>query len=304
MSAQGIEMPPYGGFNDLPLTEEQRAHSVLRVENDIRKLKEGSLRDVEPWIAYPLDRKGYQDLLDSLERDHSLRDYVRYKLRYDYFPSSNRFILRMPIAVHEMVKINIIEELQRQLRSIAEGDNQSAEFARALSLRGSTTIKFKDPEYGEHSPDSQFQHAKERYPGVVIEVSYASKRKDLYRLADDYILGSDGDIQVVVGIDVEYRGSKKATLSIWRPRVVKVDDGELELVAAQTVKDVIFRNEDGAPNLSPEAGLSLELKVFASEDLTESYGSLSDPIRIPADALWRCLRRLRSKHIWMRMKVL
>jgi len=47
----------------------------------------------------------------------------------------------------------------------------------------------------------------------VIEVLYLQKRKDLERLADDYILGSDSDIRVVVGLDIEYKTGKKAPLS-------------------------------------------------------------------------------------------
>jgi hypothetical protein len=38
---------------------------------------------------------------------------------------------------------------------------------------------------------------------------------------------------------VEYRGSKKATLSVWRPRIVSNDVGEEELVAMQTVADQV-----------------------------------------------------------------
>lgn len=78
-----------------------------------------------------------------------------------------------------------------------------------------------------------------QYPGVIIEVSYSQKRKDLPRLADDYILGSDRDIRVVIGIDVEYNASKEATLSVWRPQIVMNDAGEGELCAMQTVADQV-----------------------------------------------------------------
>jgi hypothetical protein len=60
------------------------------------------------------------------------------------------------------------------------------------------------------------------------------KRKDLPRLADDYILGSDGNICAVIGLDIEYRG-KMATLSVWRPRFSINEDGEEELEDEQTV---------------------------------------------------------------------
>jgi hypothetical protein len=53
---------------------------------------------------------------------------------------------------------------------------------------------------------------------------------DLARLADDYILGSDGNIRVVIGLDINYR-RKMATLSIWGPRIVSNDNEDEELVA-------------------------------------------------------------------------
>jgi hypothetical protein len=45
-------------------------------------------------------------------------------------------------------------------------------------------------------------------------VSYLQKRKDLERLIDDYILRSDSNIQVVIGLDIKYKTSKKVTLSV------------------------------------------------------------------------------------------
>jgi hypothetical protein len=54
-------------------------------------------------------------------------------------------------------------------------------------------------------------------------------------LAEDYILGSDGNIRVVIGLDIEYKQSKKATISVWRPQYVEHRDGREDLVSMQTV---------------------------------------------------------------------
>ena len=89
------------------------------------------------------------------------------------------------------------------------------------------------------SLNSSFEHLDAYYPSVVIEVSYSQKRKDLPRLADAYILGSDADIRVVVGLDIEYRGTKKATMSVWRPQYTVNHIGEKELVAAQVLTDQV-----------------------------------------------------------------
>jgi hypothetical protein len=138
----------------------------------------------------------------------------------------------MPTLLHETFIANVVEEIQAQLKSI---ESVSAAFAKEISSGGSASIKFIDEEYGKHDPDAQFQHSKAQYPGVVIEVSYSQKRKDLARLADDYILGSDSDIRVVVGLDIEYNANKEAALSIWRPDIETNEAGEKELVARQTV---------------------------------------------------------------------
>jgi hypothetical protein len=102
---------------------------------------------------------------------------------------------------------------------------ESAEVAKNVESRGLATFEAEEKEYGRHDPDGQFGHWEARYPGVVIEASYPQKRKDLGRLADDYILGSNANIQVVVGIDIDCESGKKATLSVWRPDIVTNDAG-------------------------------------------------------------------------------
>jgi hypothetical protein len=77
--------------------------------------------------------------------------------------------------------------------------------------------------YIRREPDASFGHRLARFPGVIIEVCYAQKGRQINSIADDYILCSDGSINVVVCLDIDYRGSKKATLSIWRPEIILRD---------------------------------------------------------------------------------
>lgn len=199
------------------------------------------------------------------------------KLRYDYFASAKRFVFRMPSRIHESLISETVNELIQQLKFIASGKGRSAEFAQGIKSYNSTTLEFEG--YGKHDPDGQFQHSLAQYPGIVIEVSFTQKRKDLGRLADDYILGSDGDICVMVGINIEYRGTKKVTLSIWRPQVIPNENGEMELRAIQTVTDEIIRYEDGKWNESPQAGLHLELEDFATEDVVSNFEPVNEPMK-------------------------
>ncbi len=150
----------------------------------------------------------------------------------------------MPTATHERFITSVVQEIIRQLQALASADSITSDFARQIDVCGSTSICFPDG-YGRHDPDGSFGHELAQYPGVVLEVSYSQKRRDLGRLADDYILGSDGNIRAVVGLDIEYQGkvksnvsSKVATLSIWRPKIT-VDGGVEELIAHQEVADVV-----------------------------------------------------------------
>ncbi|KAF2268619.1 hypothetical protein CC78DRAFT_609331 [Lojkania enalia] len=108
-----------------------------------------------------------------------------------------------------------------------------------------------------------------RYPGVIIEVAYSQKRKNLERLAEDYLLDSNASVQVVIGLDIKHsrKGSRKATLLVWRTHVVCSADGN-KLRVAQSVVHETFRNDEGNPTDRP--GLQLQLTDFAYEELAHS----------------------------------
>ena len=68
----------------------------------------------------------------------------------------------------------------------------------------------------------------------MIETSYSQHHKELAGLADEYISGSDGNIAVILGLDIEYGvGFRTASLFIWRPRVLS-DPDENEVVLLET----------------------------------------------------------------------
>jgi hypothetical protein len=143
----------------------------------------------------------------------------------------------MPGSLHESLGSYITQEILRQLGTIAQSSDPSAKFAGNIENSASAEINFEDTEYGSHQPDASFQHFEAQYPGVILELSYSQKKQDLSRLANEYILGSDADIRVVIGIDIEYKGSKKASISVWRPRIGVNNQGEEELFVVHTVKD-------------------------------------------------------------------
>jgi hypothetical protein len=287
----------------------RRSRTALEdIIQEIENRKFGRERSTNPWLRFNLSGSDYEYLQQRYQEDGfryvALRieyDSLTLKLRSDYFPSACLFVLRMPSRLHEQLAWKIGAEILQQLLSIANGTGPAAQFAQNIEPTGSLTLTFDDPQYGKHEPDASFTHIDAKYPGVVIEISYSQKRKDLPRLADDYILGSDARIRAVVGVDVDYRG-KMATLSIWRPQIEINDAGEEELVAFRTLIDQVFslssstawahisqefRSEDGNLIDDPQLGLQLRLEDFALKILAS--GALNEEIFIPAKDLFTYL---------------
>ncbi|KAH6699757.1 hypothetical protein BKA61DRAFT_621616 [Leptodontidium sp. MPI-SDFR-AT-0119] len=262
-----------------PPTNEKSTSTGLRIIEKIKQLKsrrdggsgggEGGAGDRRaisvPWATYKLDTEGYRDLQRRIQRDKALAVFVEHKLRYDYFPFLNRFILRMPGDTHEHFTQRIAKEIQRQLDAF---EGSSAEFARSITNCGSSRVVSQVPGCGSHDPDASFKCRGAQFPGVVIEVSHSQKKRALPYLADDYILGSQSNIQRVVGLDIEYGGSKAklATISTWVPSTT-TDDGETALIALQTVKSQPFRDCDGNTVPSPDSDLRIPLQDFAPINL-------------------------------------
>jgi hypothetical protein len=144
----------------------------------------------------------------------------------------------MPRPLHNLLAASIFTNLQRQFDSIANGVGPAAAFSQEIMYMGTTTIEFGNRSYAVHSPDISFQHFNAQYPGVVMEVSYSEKRKDLPHLASNYILGSMASIQAVIGVDLEYTG-KKATLTVWRPQIRVNGSGKKRLYAHRALKNQV-----------------------------------------------------------------
>jgi hypothetical protein len=190
---------------------------------------------------------------------------------------------------HEFVLGQLERKIDRQLLLIEQSDNQlAAEFAQ--KVRTARIPKLVLGAQGLHCPDGSWRHKNAGDPGVIIEISYSQKRKDLPFLADDYILGSNGTIQVVIGIDVEYRKKKgmEAKVFVWRPRLVEEGDGTVGLEAYQ-VFDGIFRANDG--NLANgNQALCIQLKDFGNKIACPGIGHISGEITIPFSQLYNIVQ--------------
>ncbi|KAK5023383.1 hypothetical protein LTS07_009258 [Exophiala sideris] len=135
--------------------------------------------------------------------------------------------------MHELLLRGPSGRSSEQLRLLS-----STDFAKHIRDAGSATTRPRDPEYGTHDPDSSFQHPKSPLSTVIIEVAHSQQGAVLRTLAEDYILGSDLDIRVVVGIDIEYSKNQRATFAVWRAQAQGPDDGKVWVVES-TVADQV-----------------------------------------------------------------
>ena len=151
----------------------------------------------------------------------------------------------MPTGVHELFIDGVEDAIRSQLKVIRGGSNKAALFAQKVRPARSTEIYFPVDDAppstkSKHEPDASFWHDDAQYPGVIIEVAYSQKRKRLGRLAEEYLLDSDASVQVVIGLDIEYgkKGSRKATLSVWRTHMVHTGNGDELRVVQETADEV------------------------------------------------------------------
>jgi hypothetical protein len=148
----------------------------------------------------------------------------------------------MPTETHELFIDAVEDDIRSQLKEIRNGSGRLAEFAQRVRPGRSTEVRFDTSASSgksKYEPDASFWHQGAEYPGVIVEVAYSQKKRRLDRLAENYLLDSDANIRVVVGLDIMYgKESRKASLSLWRPQEVDTPEGT-ELQAVDVVGDKV-----------------------------------------------------------------
>ena len=69
-------------------------------------------------------------------------------------------------------------------------------------------------------PDGQFSHVRARFPGMVVEITDSQNPEDLKLWAKRYLRGSNGQIRVVLGIDLGDPSQSPAVFP-WQTRHTK-----------------------------------------------------------------------------------
>jgi len=171
-----------------------------------KEIKSGYVSESQPWKKFQLkqpEEYGEIERLLLADTDDSLWGFVDDKIRYDFDADRNQVVVRMPTPLHNIFLVYVRDHYKDQLRSFASSttlEGSVARFAQYLLDIGFSDISFPPRtdsdslQKSKNSPDISFRHERAQWPGVIIEVSYSTKRKDLLKLADRYILDSDGSV--------------------------------------------------------------------------------------------------------------
>jgi hypothetical protein len=136
--------------------------------------------------------------------------------RYDYDPIGSELIIRMTTTLHDTFASKLVTEIKTGFENLKKNQDGTRLFIDKISSVSGAIHFEEDGRKFKHVPDIRFHHKDAAWPGVVIEVSYSQEQESLIYLAENYLLASDGGIRMMVGIDLEYKKSKEASISIWR----------------------------------------------------------------------------------------
>ena len=205
----------------------------------------------------------------------------------------------MATATHEIFLRLVNMCIMAQIQKISDGQGKVSSFAR--DVRDLGHIQYSYPkrdglpgEESKHCPDAQFAYRLARYPGVIMEVSYSQKRKDLKRLANTYLGDSSFSVQAVVAFDIEYgsKASNMATLSVWR---VLTDQAASKATITPTVDNELFRDDEGGTTNS--SGLLLRLSDFVPPPYAqELLGGQDRDIIVTGQQLCQFLNEAETLH--------
>lgn len=136
----------------------------------------------------------------------------------------------MPSPLHRLFIAKILTDIQIQLRVIAlTASGIAADIAKHIELEFSSNVQVTGNTHQSSSahlasrPDAAFRFKADEYARVVLEVSCPQKRKELPQMAKDYILGSEGNVGTVIGLEINHNNTNEGRLSIWRPKPMRKD---------------------------------------------------------------------------------
>ncbi|OQV03224.1 hypothetical protein CLAIMM_08294 [Cladophialophora immunda] len=221
--------------------------AISQIPTDIRKRSTFA----KTYFEFPLTLDAHKTFLKEFQDRWDLGC-----LRHDYFSATRKIAIRMGTVLHTIFAWNVGDHVANDLRVRKyHPEILIADFAAQIKQRTDSSVDFAD-NGSWCSPDVAFAHVDAYYPGVVFEVSYAEQKMPLEEIAQTYIQGSDGEIQVVVAFEIEYPAAKQAKMYMWKKKEALVGEIQAELVLEEE-----FQKADGSVNKDSK-GIYLSLRDF------------------------------------------
>lgn len=195
---------------------------------------------------------------------------------HSYYPESKLLLFKMPQAPHEIANRRLEGLLVTKL--IAMGAHQY------LDVLGSTTVQGTNR---EKEPDSSYRPKTlplgrtMKWPTMVFEIGYSESRMQLARDARWWLNDSQGDVQVVLTIDVE-RARREIIIERWeavRSHTTRSNPTGLRLEVVQSVKISRLSSQTSAtvtngPLVVPFRRLFLRPPALQEGDISFTVGEL------------------------------
>jgi hypothetical protein len=137
------------------------------------------------------------------------------EFRIDYFPHDNTFVHEMPSITHDGAVASVFNLIWTNIMLLCPPTEEGVLFRdNIMSLRSSDREDRKGREL--HQPDDSIKYHKRWEHGLILEVAFSQKAEKLDWLAQFYLLHALLTVRVVVGLNLDYTGTKKAELLTWR----------------------------------------------------------------------------------------
>ncbi len=139
--------------------------------------------------------------------------------RYSYCPQLEQLTVYMPTLLHEIIAEILRAWLFAQVQAaFAKLRSRVRNGLPEWNSSRSPALKFGEDadgsSYEGHTPDASLWVRKYRYPSLTIKVSYSQRLKDLRKVAEDCMLGSNGVITTVIGIDT--KSNSQTSIHVWQ----------------------------------------------------------------------------------------
>ncbi|MCJ1269029.1 hypothetical protein MMC22_008917 [Lobaria immixta] len=244
------------------------------------------------WTRYSLCLEQSEGLFQSLADDRELEAYVNDKVRYYYVPHATELVIRMPSPVRERFTALVVQEIKRQIDiAIVEFSKDtslspSAQVLRNIEWTASSDIVAHDNPSHKRSPDASFHCNGVHFPSLVVETAYSQGAKSLRRVADDLVMMSNGDVKMVIGLELGYRSKKTTKVTdkvfVWEP---KWKAEKVPVLTSECTFNKPFRNVDGHLPVTGSEALIIPLCALAPRAILDKYGIVNNQYLLPAASI-------------------